>query len=358
MNNYFVSGIQQIGLGNASVYDTWEWYRKHLHMNIPIFDEAAEAKLMLPYTGGVPRSRHAVLAMNMGGGAGLEIWQYTSRVPQAADFKISFNDYGILCPKFKTPDITKTYQYFVSQKLNVINDISSNPTGALHFYAYDPYHNLIEIIEDDSFYDLGNNTNAGICGVTLGVQNLEKALILCQELLGYDQILSDNTGKFTDIENFTNGDQEYRRIQLTHSKDRKGPFSQLLGKTYIELISGGGNGKRIFENRLWGDLGYIHLCFDVVNMDKLKEKSISLGYPFTVDTDNSFDMGEAAGRFAYIETAEGILIEFVETHKIPILKKLGLYLNLKNRDREKPLPRLILKGLGLNKKSKTVNLKS
>ena len=83
MEDYIISGIQQIGLGNDSVYDTWEWYRKHLGFDLPIFDEAAEANLMLPYTGGQPRSRHAVLAMNYAGGGGLEMWQHTSRTPLA-----------------------------------------------------------------------------------------------------------------------------------------------------------------------------------------------------------------------------------------------------------------------------------
>ena len=33
-------------------------------------------------------------------------------------------------------------------------------------------------------------------------------------------------------------------------------------------------------------------------------------------------MGEAAGHFSYIQDPDGTLIEFVETHKVPILKKL------------------------------------
>ena len=51
----------------------------------------------------------------------------------------------------------------------------------------------------------------------------------------------------------------------------------------------------------------------------------------SVDIDNSFDMGEAAGRFSYIEDPYGTLIEFVETHKVPIIKKIGWYINLKKR---------------------------
>jgi hypothetical protein len=59
-------------------------------------------------------------------------------------------------------------------------------------------------------------------------------------------------------------------------------------------------------------------------------------------------MGAAAGSFSYIEDPDGALIEFVETHRIPILKKWGLFINLKNRRKpEKPLPDFLLKALRL-----------
>ena len=84
-------------------------------------------------------------------------------------------------------------------------------------------------------------------------------------------------------------------------------------------------------------------------MDVLKAKCEKTGYNFTVDSSESFDMGEAAGHFSYIEDPDGVLIEFVQTYKVPILKKLGLFLNLKNRNQEKTLPKWMLKGIGFNK---------
>jgi hypothetical protein len=64
------------------------------------------------------------------------------------------------------------------------------------------------------------------------------------------------------------------------------------------------------------------------------------GFPFTVDSArdmDTFDMGEAAGSFSYIQAPEGTLIEFVETHKIPLVKKLGWSLDLTRR-KPGPLP--------------------
>jgi hypothetical protein len=54
-------------------------------------------------------------------------------------------------------------------------------------------------------------------------------------------------------------------------------------------------------------------------------------------------MGEANGHFTYIEDPDGTLIEFVETYKVPIHKKLGIYLNLAGKDDRKPLPKIITK---------------
>ena len=60
MQNYIISGIQQVGIGVADVHKGFNWYNKHFGMDVPIFEEAAEANLMLPYTGGKPHKRHAI----------------------------------------------------------------------------------------------------------------------------------------------------------------------------------------------------------------------------------------------------------------------------------------------------------
>jgi len=139
------------------------------------------------------------------------------------------------------------------------------------------------------------------------------------------------------------------------SKAPRGFLSRIFGPSEIELIQGlDRKPVKIFNNRYWGDLGFIHLCYDIQGMNLLREECCEKGFPFTVDSDihpegDSFDMGEAAGHFAYIEDPDGTLIEFVETHKIPIIKKLGWYINLRKRNPLKPLPNWILKALKYSK---------
>lgn len=101
----------------------------------------------------------------------------------------------------------------------------------------------------------------------------------------------------------------------------RGAFSKLLGAVQIELIQTKERvPQKIYVNRLWGDCGFIHLCFDVLNMDGLKQRSAKAGYPFSIDSSHSYSMGFSAGRFCYVEDPDGTLIELVETHKVPILK--------------------------------------
>jgi catechol 2,3-dioxygenase-like lactoylglutathione lyase family enzyme len=192
------------------------------------------------------------------------------------------------------------------------------------------------------------SNTGGVLGVILGVGDIEKALKLYKDILGIDTLVYDKTGVFEDFSGLGASDKQFRRVLLRKSQSKEGAFSRLFGNIELELVQALDpiDRKTIMEGRSWGDLGFIHLCFDALNMDKLGEKLLANGYPFVVDSANSFDMGDAAGRFTYIEDPDGTLIEFVETHKVPILKKIGWYINLKKRKTQNPLPNWMVKTLG------------
>jgi catechol 2,3-dioxygenase-like lactoylglutathione lyase family enzyme len=348
---YIISGIQQVGIGVPNVHEAFHWYNKHFGMDIPVFEEAAQAELMLPYTGGKPHSRHAILAINLKGGGGFEIWQYTSRTPQHPLFEPKMGDLGLFCAKIKTDDIQASFNHLQSLNTKILGNISSTPYGKKHFYLSDKYGNLFEVIEDNNWFGKGMKNTGGPNGISIGVSNTEKSIKFYSEILGYDQVFYSGEKSFDDLAVLPGGNALCRRTVLTHSKDRVGPFSKLLGKSYIELIEVKNyTPRKIFENRFWGDLGFIHLCFDIKNMNALRLKCEKMGHPFTVDGGSGFEMGEAAGHFTYIEDPDGTLIEFVETKKIPVLKKLGWYLDLRKRAAEKPLPDWMLKAMSLNRK--------
>jgi catechol 2,3-dioxygenase-like lactoylglutathione lyase family enzyme len=345
-----IVGIQQIGIGVSDVKQGFSWYHRHFGMDIPVFEEAAEAGLMLPYTGGKPHKRHAILAINMKGGSGFEIWQYTSRTPVNANFDIMMGDLGVLAAKIKTSDVKATHNYFKTMKVASLGEIMKDPAQNDHFYLKDPWGNLFEVVHSNNFFGKGLKQTGGAVGCTIGVSDIDKSVGFYSTILGYDKIIYDLEETFEDMSSLNGGSNIFRRVLLTHSKARTGSFSGLLGESQIELLQVlDRTPKKIFENRYWGDLGFIHLCYDVTGIADIKKECEEKGHPFTVDSANSFDMGEAAGRFSYIEDPDGTLIEFVETHKIPLFKKLGWYLHLEKRDPKRTLPAWLVKAMALGR---------
>lgn len=338
MERKVISGIQQVGIGVSNVHEAWAWYKKHFGYDLKIFEEAADAALMLPYTQNEVRARHAVLVYNLRGGGGLEIWQYTGRTPVAADFKVKMGDLGIFANKMRSPNVKKTFDIFKKEGLNLHAEVAKDPSGRDSFWMSDPYDNVIQVVEGDyELKDTGHHTggNSGCC---IGVSSIEDSLKVYRDILEYDVIESDNSGVFEDV-NMEGSQSNVRRVLLKHFKPREGFLSAIFGPSEIELFElEDKSGRKIFEGRDWGDLGYIHLCYDIRGMQELKAECASLGFPFTVESNPDFDMGEAAGQFSYIDAPESTLVEFVETHKIPMIKAIGWYLNLAKRDPKKPMP--------------------
>lgn len=349
-----ISGIQQVGIGVSNVHEAFAWYRRCFGVDVPVFEEAATAALMLPYTGGKPQERHAILALNLQGGGGMEIWQYTQRVPEAPACTPQLGDLGLFAAKIKCKNVRACFLDLQQRGANILTEPVQRPDGREHFFVQDPWGNTFEVVSSDAWFSQSRpNLTGGMLGCIIGVSDMERSIEFYQKILGYDWVGYDHTEQFVDWRGVNGGASRFRRVLLGHSACRKGPFSRLLGDSEIELVQAldaDTPPRHIFQDRMWGDLGFIHLCFDVVGMKQLGQLCQAHGHPFTVDSSGKFDMGEAAGHFAYIEDPDGTLIEFVETKKIPILKKLKWYLKLDCRpDPAKPLPDWMIKTMGFSR---------
>ena len=383
MGKFFISGIQQMGIGVPEVYPACELYRNYFGVNVKIFDERAVADIMAPYMGGVERKRHAILALNLQGGGGFEIWQHLDTPPNPSKFEILPGDLGIFCCKIKCKNVVETYNFYKNSHPHTefpslrAQRSNQKDTGLLHsvrndewisplykdalgndfFYLRDPYKNIFQLVKGDDWFMNQHKQTGGVFGAMIGTPDMEKSIDFYAKILGYDTILSDKTGIFEDFAYLKTPHNQFRRVLLTHSKKREGAFSQILASSQIELVQALDRNDihKIFDGRMWGDMGFIQLCFDVSDMSAMEKHCQSAGYPFTIDSrkkSQKFDMGEATGDFAYNEDPSGTLIEYVETKKIPILKKLGIYLNIKNFNPAKPIPVWILKMLRVMEKKK------
>ena len=337
MKQKVICGIQQVGIGVNDFVEAWRWYYDHFGFEVKIVDDEGVAERMLPYTGGKPQPRRSGIAVNIRGGGGFEIWQPKGRELNYLKEPVRLGDLGILIAKVKTADIETAYNTFINGGLNVLSEIHTSPTGYRHFFMKDPYDNLFQIEEDSYVFVDEKKTTGGANGAVIGVSDMERSLPFYMKLLEYDKVVLDQTAFFEDLQSLPGGEQKVRRVILERSKPIEGPLSGIMGTSRLELIQAETPGKKLYEGRYWGDPGFIHLCFDVRNMEAVKAETEAMGHPFVCDSGADFGMGEANGHFTYVEDPDGTLIEFVETFRIPIIKKIGLYLNLAKKDDHKQL---------------------
>ena len=345
-----ITGIQQVGIGVTDAQEAKLLYKQLFGMDVLIFDDRADATLMTRYTGSQVHKRRAILSLNMCGGGGFEIWQFTSRTPAKSIAVPTLGDLGIFAVKIKSSNVTAAHNYFYSLQNIHVSALFDSPDDRKHFWLTDTYGNCFNIVEGDEWFKQNNQICGGVVGAVIGVSDINKALHFYKEVLGINDVVYSGTAPMIDVPLNQKVGGNYTRILLKKQMANKGAFSKLLGAVQIELIEVKDRvPEKIYANRYWGDCGFIHLCFDVLNMDILKKLSANKGYNFTVDSANSFAMGDSAGRFCYVEDPDGTLIELVETHKVPIYKKLGLYLNIANRKQHKPLPNWMIGMLALSK---------
>ena len=343
-----ISGIQQVGIGVSDANEAKYFYKQNFGMDVKIFDDRAEAALMTKYTGNTVHARHAILSMNMSGGGGFEIWQFTTRAPSLPGKKIQFGDPGIFAAKIKARDVNEAHDYFTQQGFR-LSKIEKGHDNRFTFWLQDLSGNYFNIVEGSDWFKTKKVHCGGVVGAVIGVSNMEKALQFYKEMLGISEEVYNKID--TDFTIPGGGDeQSYHRVLLRKKASKHGAFSKLLGGIEIELVQVmDSSPAHIFEKRYWGDCGFIHLCFDVPDMDSLKRKAEAAGYPFSVDSKDSYAMETSSGRFCYLEDPDGTLIELVETHKVPVFKKFGLYIDLKNRKKNKPLPYWMVSLLALSK---------
>ncbi|MAE86843.1 MAG: glyoxalase [Flammeovirgaceae bacterium] len=327
MADKLLYGIQQVGIGVTDIVEAEKWYAGALLANIKVLEDHHPATHMAPYMGGKPRNKSAVILINKNGGGGFELWQHTEHQPQNLEKPIQRGDLGINYITLLSGNLKGFTSHLEQLK------IEHSAISQTEISIIDPFQNTIHI-KESTLLDSSALTT-GVKGCSIGVSDLESSLIFYQHF-GYSL-----TGQSeTDL-----------TIECTLSSTIKsnGRFGAFFGHNEIVLIQRKDrNARKIFENRYWGDPGFIHLCFDVFNL-KSWVKYFSEISPFTILSDENFRMGDAYGYWGYLEDPDGTLIEMVETHRIPIFKNLGIIINLKNKSPHKKVPKWLVQAMRLKK---------
>jgi catechol 2,3-dioxygenase-like lactoylglutathione lyase family enzyme len=335
-----IYGIQQVGIGVSDAEAAFRWYGQVLKADLLLFDDRKLATHMARYMGGHPHEKRALLAMQANGGSGYEIWQYQDRTPTGPAQPPEIGDLGINYITIKTHDLPAARQHLQQAGVAFRTDIPSAEEEATCFFQ-DPYGNLLELRESDSWFTKTDGPLGGICGVAIGVSEIERSLKLYADILGYSQIAEDT---------LIGEDQQIRRVRLRMPQPQQGGFSPLLGSSELVLLQSlKREPVKIFADRYWGDLGYIHVCFDTRHIGALMDECAAKGYPFRVKSEETFEMGDTNGRWGYLEDDDGTLIEFVEAQRVPLIKALNIGIDMRKRDPHQPLPRWLIKALRLKR---------
>ena len=347
---YYVGGIQQVGIGVDSLKKAVGWYASILGFDVPLFRKKLAALFMTSYTAGEVQEGDTAVLFNLKGGGGLEIWQLTRKHIAYPYHQLMIGDTGIYSVKLKTPIIYQGYDSLFSKDIAIYNEAIEDPRGVPHFFLSDIYGNVFDVVQHNHWLTERQRKhrpkNGGVCGINIGVTDIDRSLFLYQDILGYKDIVFDEQDVFEDFRFLPGGKQRYRRV-LLESKT-VGPFSTLIGPSSIELIQPlDRTPQRIFRGRLWGDCGFIHVCFDVRGIDILKKRCEEAGILFTMDNRKSFTMGGTIGQFAYIEDPDGIMIELIEAYSIPVYKNWSIDLHAKKYTEN--IPSYLIKLLALKR---------
>jgi catechol 2,3-dioxygenase-like lactoylglutathione lyase family enzyme len=349
---YVIQGIQHVGIAVSDMDASLKLFRKLFGLDIPFFDAIAAAPLMDSHCNGETITKRASMVLNHQGGCAVEVISPTSFTPKASVFDLAIGDLGIGCTTVKTPDIRKMHEHVVSILPDTTDsELVIDPLGRLTFYTRDYDNNLFQILESDQWFTSNGHPSGGIMGCTIGVTDIAKSRDLYSDILGYDKVLHDSVGTFDDWSHLPGGGEKYRRVILAQTSPGTGGFSAVMGSTTIELVQAiDRKGRFIFDERIWADTGIAHLGFDIRGMKELGAELEKKGFGFRCDTDNALSMGDHTSvHCTYIDDPDECWLELIEVHKIPILEKLGIFMDVQKRAPSKPLPKWMLHALRFNR---------
>ena len=341
-----INSMQHIGVAVQDMDASLKYFRKIFGMNIPFFDSVQAAPLMDCYTHEKTITKRASMIMNLQGGCAMEVIRPTTFEPRKADFQIKIGDLHIFQVHMKARNVKHMHEHCKNNGALNVSEIQLNPAQQNVFDLTDLDGNFFRVEPTTECYrEMGHPSN-GVAGCSIGVTNMEDALNLYSNLLGYNEVVFDRTGTFNDWGHLPGGKEQYRRVRLKQSAPTGGGFARVMGETFIELVQALDRvPARTFKGRIWGDSGFVHLGLDVKGMKKLGENLGAQGFPFRCDSNDALSMGQTKVHCTYIDDKDGSLIELIEVYKVPIVEKWGIFLNVEKRDPLKPLPNFMLNAL-------------
>ena len=293
----------------------YRFYRDLMGFRVKLSDKTSYMEEMAPIIGAVVEMR-ALMAMNVRGGAAIELIEHTSTRPQDPSRPVEWGDIGYLELGLKAFRLDDLYLDLKNKGADFLTPVRVMEwgDGRTEKYAYlrDPDGLFVQLVEEEG----GKRPEVGgVRHVAIGVRDLEKSLSFYREVLGFEETPCRFRGSLPEMEPVTGG-KETEMVVLRHRPEGESALP-LLESAVVKLVhTPRYKGEFIYEGRRWGDIGLMEMAFDVRDLpgtvNQVLARGAELYHPPT-----RVDMGSGTiGSFAYLKDPDGNVVELVEVEKV------------------------------------------
>jgi catechol 2,3-dioxygenase-like lactoylglutathione lyase family enzyme len=309
-----INAYQHAGIGVRDAGVTYKFYKDLLGFKVKANDATCYRKEMESVVGALVEMRIIMAANAMGGGV-IELCEHTSTKPLEPPEEVRWGDLGFFELGIKAYDLNSLFLNLKNRGVSFLTPVRSMEltNGEMLRYAYlkDPDGLLIQLVEVEKN---AKPRAGGVHHVGLGVKDLEAMRRFYSEVLGYTEVEHEFKGHLPELDEVTGG-EEMELVMLQRPGAAHGSIPNLDSGRLKLVHTLKYQGRPIFQDRRWGDIGMMELAFDVDQLAQTVNGLLAAGAaPYLSPT--CIDMGSgSAGSVAYVLDPEGNCIELVETLK-------------------------------------------
>lgn len=310
-----ITAFQHVGMGVRDTDRAYRFYRDLMGFRVKLSDKTSYLEEMAPVIGAVVEMR-ALMAMNVRGGAAIELIEHTSTRPQEPPQPVEWGDIGYLELGLKAFRLEDLYLDLKRKGVEFLTPVRTmdQENGKREKYAYlrDPDGLLVQLVEEEG----GRRPEVGgVRHVALGVRDLERSLSFYRKVMGFGETLYEFQGSLPEMEPVTGG-KETEVVFLEHRPEGESALP-LLERALLKLVhTPRYRGKVIYEGRRWGDIGLMEMAFDVSDLPSTVNQVLARGAEL-YHPPTRVDMGSGTiGSFAYLKDPDGNMVELVEVEKV------------------------------------------
>lgn len=316
-----IEGFQHVGIGVSDMERSKDFYKRVLGFSVTLNDHEAEMDEMVSIIGSLERMRVA-MAMNLCGGAAVELVQHTSSEPRPLPEALRWGDIGYLSAGVKAYGIEKLVEMLEGRGAGTVSPIVEMPVEQggtwRSAFLHDPDGILIELLETAELRAAGGKPRVGgFSHVTIGVEDMAASLGFYSGILSYDLVASDTVGPPPEVEPVAGG-QKVRTVMLKRSRRPKSDLPLEGGMVrLVQALDFKGN--HLYEGRRWGDIGLMEMALDVSDASETYSLLCDAGAAaFCPPTTINMGMG-SVGTFSYVKDPDDNIVETVEVDKLGFL---------------------------------------